>query len=117
MKRLRRVMRVTSGSQLSIVSSQCVFTDNRELTTENTSGLALAELEASSCTLLSVLLALFGARITGDEAFALERLAELGVEHHQRAGNAELHGVSLTHHAATANGGDDVEGLADVGDA
>src|SRR5580693_7378990 len=79
--------------------------------------LAFAELEASACALLTVLLALFTARVAGNEAFCLERLAELGVEYHESAGDAEFDGVGLSHDAATLDGGDDVEGLADIGDA
>src|ERR1700722_1087877 len=79
--------------------------------------LALGELEASASALLAVLLALFATRVAGHEAFCLERLAELRVEDHEGAGDAELDGVGLAHDAATFYGGDDVEGLADVGDA
>src|ERR1700722_4100134 len=79
--------------------------------------LSLGELEACACTLLAVLLALFATRVAGNEAFCFERLAELRVEYHEGAGDAELYGVSLAHDAATLDGGDDVEGLADVGDA
>src|ERR1700740_2897030 len=79
--------------------------------------LSLGELEACTCTLLTVLLALLTTRVAGNEAFCLERLAELGVEFHECGGDAELDGVGLTHDSATLDGGDDVEGLADVGDA
>src|SRR6202047_4609557 len=79
--------------------------------------LALGELEACTCTLLTVLLALLTARIAGNEAFRLERLAELRVEFHQGAGDAQLDRIGLAHDAATLDRGDDVEGLADVGDA
>src|SRR5580698_6941186 len=79
--------------------------------------LALGELEAGASTLLTVLLALLTTRVAGNEAFCLERFTQLGVELHQGARDAELNCVGLTHDAATANGGEDVEGLADVGDA
>src|ERR1700761_2923569 len=78
--------------------------------------LSLGELEASASALLAVLLALLTTRVAGNEAFCLERLAELGVELHQCAGDAELDGIGLSHDAATLDGGDDIEGLADVGD-
>src|ERR1043166_7538936 len=42
--------------------------------------LPLRELEALSCALLSVLLALFGSWITGDHALRLELLAQLDIE-------------------------------------
>src|SRR5260370_32718526 len=79
--------------------------------------LPLGELEASASALLTVLLALLPARIAGGEAFCLEGLAELRVEDHQGAGDAELDGVGLTHDTTTLDGGDDVEGLFDAGDA
>ncbi len=79
--------------------------------------LSLGELEACASALLAVLLALLTTRVAGNEAFCLERLAELGVEFHEGACDAELDGVGLAHDAATLDGGDDVEGLADVGDA
>src|SRR5580704_10631385 len=79
--------------------------------------LALGELEAGASTLLTVLLALLTTRVAGNEAFGLERFTQLRVEYHQCACDAELNRVGLAHDAATANGGDDVEGLADVGDA
>src|SRR3984885_15978819 len=79
--------------------------------------LSLAELEACASTLLAVFLALLTTRVAGNEAFCLERLAELGVEFHEGACDAELDCIGLAHDAATLYGGDDVEGLADVGDA
>src|ERR1700679_1070489 len=79
--------------------------------------LSFRELEACACTLLAVLLTFFATRVAGDEAFCLGRLAELRVEDHEGAGDAEFDRVSLAHDAATFYGGDDVEGLADVGDA
>src|SRR5277367_4436386 len=79
--------------------------------------LSLGELEACTSTLLAVLLALLTTRIAGNEAFCLERLAELGVEYHEGAGDAELDGVCLAHDSTTLDSGDDVEGLFDAGDA
>src|SRR5580704_15337062 len=79
--------------------------------------LPFGELEASAGALLTVLLALLTTGVAGDEAFGLERLAELGVEDHEGAGDAELDCVGLTHDTAALDGGDHVEGLADVCDA
>ena len=42
--------------------------------------LALRELEASACALLTVLLALLDASVAGHQAIGLERLAKLDVE-------------------------------------
>src|SRR6185437_15962288 len=47
--------------------------------------LALAELESLASALLPVLLALLDARIAGEQTFALQRLAQLGVELEQGA--------------------------------
>src|SRR5690242_16244665 len=58
--------------------------------------LPLRELEALSCSLLSVLLALFAARIAREQTFTLQLLAQLDVELQQCAGNAHLHRVGLT---------------------
>src|SRR5579862_1996117 len=71
--------------------------------------LALRELEALSRALLSVFLALFASRIATDKAFRLQFLAQLCIELHQRAGDAQLHGIRLTAHAAAQNAGDHVE--------
>src|SRR3984885_5075033 len=79
--------------------------------------LSLAELEASASALLTVLLTLFTTRVAGNEAFCLERLAELGVEFHEGACDAELDGIGLAHNSTAFDGGDDVEGLFDAGDA
>lgn len=54
------------------------------------SRLPLAELEAFTGTLLSVLLAFFGAGVAGEEALALQLLAQFNVELQQGAGNAHL---------------------------
>src|ERR1700722_4311287 len=79
--------------------------------------LSLAELEACASTLLAVFLALLTTRVAGNEAFCLERLAELGVEFHEGACDAELDGIGLAHNSTAFDGGDDVEGLFDAGDA
>src|ERR1700744_4901175 len=55
------------------------------------SALALAELEAFASALLSVLLALFPARVAADQSFALELLPQFRIELHQSARDAELH--------------------------
>src|SRR5205085_8523595 len=74
------------------------------------SKLSLRELEALSCSLLAVLLALFAARIAREHAFALELFAQLGVEHNERAGNAQLHRAGLSVDAAARDAGHNVEG-------
>src|SRR6185437_4036423 len=79
--------------------------------------LSLRELEAGAGAFLAVLLALLAAGITGDHAAGLERLAQFGIELHERAGDAELDGIGLAVDAATLDRGQDVEGLVDVGDA
>src|ERR1700679_801745 len=83
----------------------------------NSQQLPLAELEASASALLAVLLAFLAAAVAGNHAFSLERLAELDVEEHERAGDAELDCIGLAHHAATLDRGEDVECFVDVGDA
>src|SRR5437588_12054326 len=70
-------------------------TKNKKLKT-----LPLAELEALAGALLPVLLALFAARIAREQAFALQLLAQLGIELDERAGNAQLHRACLAVHAA-----------------
>src|ERR1700739_2368191 len=62
--------------------------------------LTLAELEPLTGTLLTVLLALLGARVTREQALALEGLAQLGVELKQGAGDAHLDRVCLGADAA-----------------
>jgi hypothetical protein len=52
--------------------------------------LALGELEALASAFLSVLLALFGAGVTGKEALDFEALAQFHVEFQQGAGNTHL---------------------------
>src|ERR1700722_8229759 len=81
------------------------------------SGLPLRELEASASALLAVLLAFLAARIACDHTVGLQRLAQLNVELHQCAGNAELDSIGLAVDAAALDRGQDVEGLIDVGNA
>src|SRR5450631_1697182 len=71
--------------------------------------LALRELEACACALLTVLLALLDASVASDQAIGLERLAKFNVEYHQGAGDAQLDRVSLCAYAAAANRGYHVE--------
>src|SRR5262249_12903718 len=71
--------------------------------------LAFAELEPLACTLLSILLALFSASVTGEEAFDLELLAQFEVELQQRAGNAHLERARLTVDSTAGNVGVDVK--------
>src|SRR5580698_7113559 len=112
-----RVMRAGAETERPAPANTVRARTTRAATACSTERLALGELEASACALLAVLLALLTTRIAGNEAFRLERLAELGVEFHEGAGDAELDGVRLTHNAAATNRGDDVKGLADVVDA
>ena len=62
--------------------------------------LALAKLEPLAGALLPVLLALLDAGIAGEQALAFERLAEIGVEFEQGAGDAHLDRISLSADAA-----------------
>src|SRR5437764_5092608 len=71
--------------------------------------LPFAELEALAGALLPVLLALFAARIAREQAFALQLFTQLGVEHDERAGNAQLHCARLPVHAAAGHRGQHVE--------
>jgi hypothetical protein len=57
--------------------------------------LALTELEAFARALLAVLLALFDARITSEQTFCLQCLAQLWVELDEGARHAHLHCVGL----------------------
>src|SRR5262249_25197558 len=58
--------------------------------------LAFAELEALARSRHAVLLALLGACIARQEAFGLERLAQLAVVLDERTRDAEAHGARLT---------------------
>src|SRR6266478_1343466 len=71
--------------------------------------LPLAELEALACALLSVLLTLFGARITRDHALGLQLGAEFSIEQHECARNAQAHRIGLSSDSAAAHVGQHVE--------
>ena len=80
------------------------------MTTDN-SHLPLRELEASASALLAVLLAFLAASVTGNHAACLEGLAQLDIEDHERAGDAELDGIGLAVDAAARQS----LGIADIG--
>src|SRR5258708_30650506 len=65
--------------------------------------LPLAELEALACALLTVLLALFGARITRHHAFSLELGAQLSVKQHESARNTKANRIGLPRHSTPAH--------------
>ncbi len=65
--------------------------------------LPLAELEALACALLTVLLALFGARITRDHALGLQLGAEFSIEQHESARNTQANRVGLSSDSAAAH--------------
>src|SRR5437868_9335734 len=74
--------------------------------------LALAVLRSLAGLLQSVLLALGGARVTGEEAGLLERRAvRLDIESGQPTGQAHAQGAGLTGDAATVDARDHVERL------
>src|ERR1700691_3170705 len=73
------------------------------LSLANDHRLSLTELEAFPCAFLSVLLALFGARITRHHAFGLELPAQFCVEQHESARNAEAHCIRLPGDSAAAH--------------
>src|SRR3954453_9401297 len=77
--------------------------------------LALAELEALARPGQAVFLALLGAGVAREEAVFLERLAKLGVERHERAGDAEPHGAGLAGHAAAVHRHQHVELVGGLG--
>src|SRR5207249_3201982 len=77
--------------------------------------LALAELEAGAGTTLTVLLALFDARVAGDHAGLLERRTEGGVDLHQRAGDTVLDGVGLAREPAAVHVDEDVVAVDGLG--
>src|SRR5688572_24450790 len=60
--------------------------------------LTLAELEAATRSLLSVLLALLDPRVAGQETGLLQALAQLEVHHAERAGDAVAQGAGLGGH-------------------
>src|SRR5947208_14246179 len=65
--------------------------------------LPLTELEALPCALLSVLLALFSARVAAAHSRGLELFAQFDIELHQSARNAKLHSIGLAIHASARN--------------
>src|SRR5262245_4061531 len=71
-------------------------------------GSALRELERAPRLGTPVLLALDHARIAGEEPAALERAAQIGLEVHERLGNAVADGAGLPRQAAAGHGADDV---------
>src|SRR5437764_4810716 len=81
-----------------------------------TNALAFRELEALARALLSVLLALFGARVARDESRVLERGAQIRVELHERARDAVAHGTGLACGAAARDVDDDVKLACRVGE-
>src|SRR5208282_4526115 len=81
----------------------------RERPSTNDHRLSLTELEALSCALLSVLLALFGARVASHHTFGLELLAQFGIELHERARDAQAHSIGLSGDSTTAHVGQHVE--------
>src|SRR3954471_13168365 len=78
--------------------------------------LALGELEAGAGAALTVLLALFDARVAGDEAGFLQRGAEGAVDLHQRAGDAVLDGVGLAREPAAGDVHEDVVAVDHLGE-
>ena len=73
--------------------------------------LALGELEALPGALLSVLLALLGARVTGQESGLLELLAQLTVELAEGPGDAMANGTRL----ASAPAARDIDQYVELG--
>src|SRR5882724_1901211 len=71
--------------------------------------LPLRELEAFSRALLSVLFALFAARITGDHALRLELLTQLDIEQHEGTGDAEANCISLASHSSARDIGQHIK--------
>src|SRR5687768_6227290 len=62
--------------------------------------LTFTELEALACARQPVLLAFLDARVGRQQAVLLELLAQLGVELHQCAGDAQAHRAGLSVHSA-----------------
>jgi hypothetical protein len=78
--------------------------------------LAFRELEPLASALLSVLLALVLAGVTGEEAGLLELRAKFPIEFDQGARDSETDCVSLTSHAAAMGKNQDVELFCHLGD-
>jgi hypothetical protein len=77
--------------------------------------LSLRELEALARALLTVLLALFDARIAGHQTGVLERGAKIVVVFEQRARNAMTHGARLSGRSSARYVNDDVEFARGIG--
>src|SRR5260370_41673974 len=71
--------------------------------------LPLAELEALACALLSVLLTLFGSRITRHHAFGLQLRAEFSIEQHESTRNTQANRIGLPANSTAAHVGQDVD--------
>src|SRR5687768_706084 len=71
--------------------------------------LAFAELEPLPGASQTVLLAFLDARVGRQQPVLLQRLAQLGVERHERARDAEPHGARLPVHATALDRRQDVE--------
>src|SRR5450432_2335937 len=83
---------------------------------KNNLRLALGELEALACALLSVLLALLHARIASEKSILAQRGAQFGVEHRNGAGQAHANGSGLSADAATLGGNDHVHLVVEIGE-
>src|SRR5271169_386970 len=93
--------------RLSLVVRKRSSTDDHRL--------SLAELEPLPRAFLSILLALFGARITSHHAFGLELRAQLSVKQHESARDAEADCIRLASDSAAAHICQDVERARSVG--
>src|SRR4051812_4747415 len=71
--------------------------------------LTLAVLRSLTGLLQTVLLALRGASVTGEEAGLLQRRTVLSVQDGERAGQAHAQRTGLAGHATAVDAGDDVE--------
>src|ERR687898_727218 len=78
--------------------------------------LALAELETLARAGQPVLLPFLDPRVAGQESVLLQRLAQVAVGQHERAGDPEPHRTCLASHAATGHSGDDIELVGVLGD-
>src|SRR5450432_2906622 len=83
---------------------------------KNNLRLALGELEALACALLSVLLALLHARIAGEKSILAQRGAQFGVEHRNGAGQAHAYGSGLSTDAAAFGGDHHVHLIMQIGE-
>src|SRR5690606_25430285 len=69
---------------------------------------ALRELEAAACLGATVLLALDGTTVTGEEATLLKHAAKLGLVVGKSLGDAVSHSAGLTRKTAPFHGGENV---------